>query len=710
MEGDLNKAIDLSNEALDLALKSNDQDAIAFAAYQHAENYAYEKGDFMMALKILENVYQNFDETVTLKNLGSVFKTFGFVHSQLGNDTLGLTFYERSLETLENMRNTPDDHHRLGRVSALYGDMGLTNTLNVKEEIGNSLLRMGRMIDAEGLFKEYLITANENTLPDYVAAGHENLGLIYQKQGKYELAIENLNAAIRQWERDNGSKRDVARLRMNLGDIFLVIEDYEQAKEQFDFAIDFTFSQKDTSNYLAAIQRRFDLLLKTNNIDLAIEEIKAAQNIAIDFGAKIRINEIDRYLANAYAADGKYEIANSYLEKALNYFEQVGNKINQAISLRDLSRNNLKLKNYVMALDLANQSKSLAILNNQNSLVSNLDFLIHNIYSQLGDYEKALASYVSYHKNESDILSANAQKLLKEEQVRQNVNEYKSEKEAATLRAELLQSQNMMYIGLAISLLSLLILGSYLYNQMRNSRKIISKRNEVLADLMATKDKFFSIIAHDIRSPLIALGSVGEQMDYYVEKSNTHKMKLLSQKVGRTANHLSALLDNLLNWALLQRGVFPHKPESISIRDLVDENVKMFSLNSELKNIKIINKITESIIVTADNAGLNTIIRNLLSNALKFTPRDGEIEINCEAKKHHVILNIRDNGIGMEESKMEKLFQLKPSRDMGTEGEKGTGLGLMLCKELVELNNGEIRVESVINEGSKFILQLPNAA
>ena len=608
------------------------------------------------------------------------------------------------------MRRAPDHHHRLGRISALYGDMGLTNTLNVKDEIGSLLLRMGRMKDAEDLFNEILISAKENSLPDYIAAGHENLGLAYQKQGKYELAIENLNAAIRQWEKDEGAKRDVARLRMSLGDIFLETEDYDQAKEQFDFAIDYTLSQNDTSNYLAAIQRRFDLLFKTNKIELAIEEIEAVQNMAANFGATNRINEIDRYLANAYAADSKYELSNVYLEKALSYFQEAGNKINEAITMRDLSRNHFKLKNYQIALELANQSKSLATSNNQFSLVSNLDFLMHEIYSELGDYEQALLLYTSYHRNETDILSTDAQKLLKEEQVRQNVNEFKSEKEAATLKAELLQSQNMLYIGLAISFLSLLILGSYFYNQVRKSRRIISKRNEELADLMKTKDKFFSIIAHDIRSPLVALGSVGEQMGYYVERSNTEKMKSLSHKVGRTANHLSALLDNLLNWALLQRGVLPNNPESILIRDLVEENLKMFSLNSELKNIKIINKTTEDIAVTADYAGLNTVVRNLLSNALKFTPRDGEIIINCEASKHHVNLSIRDNGIGMEDKKVQNLFQLTPSRDKGTEGEKGTGLGLMLCKELIELNNGEISVESVKNKGSNFIIQLPKAA
>ncbi|MBK9487859.1 MAG: HAMP domain-containing histidine kinase [Haliscomenobacter sp.] len=273
----------------------------------------------------------------------------------------------------------------------------------------------------------------------------------------------------------------------------------------------------------------------------------------------------------------------------------------------------------------------------------------------------------------------------------------------------MLSTRNRLYLALALALLGIILIGSYLFLQLRKTQKELRAQNQKLQQLNATKDKFFGIIAHDIRSPIIALDGVGEQMAL-PGKQRPEKLALLAERVDKTAKQLTALLDNLLNWALLQQGVIPYRPAPLNIHQGQHRSVDYVPDQCPGKNIQLESQIPETLEAYADASTLHAILRNLLSNAIKFTPPGGTVSISTEVNEDKVFIKVNDTGTGISAEKLEKLFLIDKSSEKGTAGERGTGLGLMLVKEFVELNKGKVQVESKINEGSRFIVSLPKAA
>jgi signal transduction histidine kinase len=227
-----------------------------------------------------------------------------------------------------------------------------------------------------------------------------------------------------------------------------------------------------------------------------------------------------------------------------------------------------------------------------------------------------------------------------------------------------------------------------------------------LAELNASKDKFFSIIAHDLKSPFNGFLGLTHLME--VQDLSVDKMKEYSKIINESANNLYKLLENLLTWARMQKGIIDFKPEIYSLSNIVSKNITFFNENAKQKNIDVISLISEQICVYADLPMINTVIRNFISNAIKFTRKDGKIVIKADEKEKEILFCVNDSGIGMTSEVIGKLFKLdeKVSRS-GTEGETSTGLGLLLCKEFIERHKGKIWAESVHGNGSSFFFSLP---
>ncbi len=224
-----------------------------------------------------------------------------------------------------------------------------------------------------------------------------------------------------------------------------------------------------------------------------------------------------------------------------------------------------------------------------------------------------------------------------------------------------------------------------------------------------TKDKFISIIAHDLKNPFNAMLNFSEILHENFENFDTHEKKKLINHIHQAHHSTYKLLENLLEWSKIQSGNFEFKPEQIKLNLLTEETMKQLRLSAENKAINMINKVEKNIMVNADKNMVSTIIRNLISNAIKFTPKGGEINIYSKVNGDKFVeITVEDNGKGMNADTLGKLFQIDQTISIkGTEGETGTGLGLILCKEFIEKHDGTIRVESEIEKGSKFIFTLP---
>ena len=246
-------------------------------------------------------------------------------------------------------------------------------------------------------------------------------------------------------------------------------------------------------------------------------------------------------------------------------------------------------------------------------------------------------------------------------------------------------------------------------NERKRFEEKLSKKNEELIKANAEKDKFFSIIAHDLKGPFQGFIGLTQLMSESLSNISMDEMQEITQSMKVTAKNLYELLDNLLNWALIKRGHKRFNPEKIRLNALVKGVVEIVSTQLDLKRIILNNNTNASIDVLVDRESVKTILRNILSNAIKFTPEGGEITVNSIKRTSGFIdVSIKDSGIGMPESISEKLFKLdqKVSR-LGTNKEPSTGLGLILCKELVEKHGGKIWVNSQEGEGSEFVFSLP---
>ncbi len=236
----------------------------------------------------------------------------------------------------------------------------------------------------------------------------------------------------------------------------------------------------------------------------------------------------------------------------------------------------------------------------------------------------------------------------------------------------------------------------------------IKKYADELKQLNQTKDKFFSIIAHDLKNPFITiLGFSDLLLSDYAELSDEEKLFYVGE-MKKSAEVSHNLLQNLLQWSRSQTGRIDFNPQKLDLHELVNANFLLLEMTAEKKRIQLLHKIAGQQYVYADKDMIDTVIRNLLTNAIKFSNRDSVINVNAAAKGDFTEIEVVDSGIGMDKKTIESLFRLDATHSSsGTENESGTGLGLILCKEFVEKNSGTIRVESEHGKGSKFIFTLP---
>jgi signal transduction histidine kinase len=226
--------------------------------------------------------------------------------------------------------------------------------------------------------------------------------------------------------------------------------------------------------------------------------------------------------------------------------------------------------------------------------------------------------------------------------------------------------------------------------------------------LNASKDKFFSIIAHDLKAPFNSLLGFSEVLINKIQKNDFDQVKKFAHLIHTVSKQSYALLNNLLDWSLSRTDGMKFNPMKINLNELLNANIKYFKSIVQDKKITIDSTIKNDIEIFADRNMLNTILRNLVSNAIKYTPQDGVITISACTSNNELIISIMDTGIGIEAEIIKKLFKIEESvSTKGLNNENGTGLGLLLCKDFVEKHKGKIWVESEVGKGSTFSFTLP---
>lgn len=238
--------------------------------------------------------------------------------------------------------------------------------------------------------------------------------------------------------------------------------------------------------------------------------------------------------------------------------------------------------------------------------------------------------------------------------------------------------------------------------------KKLAESEQKLKELNFSKDRFFSIISHDLKNSFTAILGLSRLLSSDNYNSNAESVKETSGLIYTSSQKLYSLLENLLEWAKLQRDEIKFGPSKFNIFDVTEDIIGLFKLKLSQKNITVENNIERETIIDADQNMIKTVIRNLLSNAINFTRQNGTIKLSSAKVNGMIETSVADNGIGIAHENVSKLFKIDEKFiNENTDGERGTGLGLILCKEFVEKNGGKIRVSSEIGKGSVFTFALP---
>jgi len=301
----------------------------------------------------------------------------------------------------------------------------------------------------------------------------------------------------------------------------------------------------------------------------------------------------------------------------------------------------------------------------------------------------------------SRIKQLNNQKTLLEKSVKEKTIELQEKNDVLIKQSEELNKSNNLLEERQLQIEKQRL-------ELLSQKEELIEMNSELHELNASKDKFFSIIAHDLKNPFNAIIGFSGILKEGIKTSDNEAIKKYACMINTSAVQTFRLLENLLDWANSQHGKILFSPVSINFNELLDEEFNVLNDLANGKNIELKSICSGNLIIIADKNMVKTILRNLISNAIKFTHKNGRVEVNTITNNNYVEISIKDNGIGMTKETMAKLFRIDANLSKpGTENEKGTGLGLFLCKEFVEKHGGKIWVESENGNGSTFKFTLP---
>jgi signal transduction histidine kinase len=351
--------------------------------------------------------------------------------------------------------------------------------------------------------------------------------------------------------------------------------------------------------------------------------------------------------------------------------------------------------------------------------------ILAKIYEKTGDYRAALEHtkrHIQYAnsmalKEKYDQI-ANLEKRYESEKKEREIERLAAQQQITLIR--LRKNKQLKELGIAgvalLLLLAFLIWLKYLDKKKTNivleeKNKVIVQSEHELRVLNASKNKFFSIIAHDLKNPLHTVLGYADLLNKEYDRFGDEDRRKFAHHIYQSTNNIFRLLQNLLEWSRTQTGRMNFSPAIVEYQRLLDNSLNVLKALADQKNIVIKTGNDPELKIFADPFMIETVLRNLINNAIKFTPEGGQIEVSAKKADGQVVVSVSDTGIGISEEETQNLFRIDSKvKRKGTNNEEGTGLGLILCHEFVSRHHGKIWVESTPGKGSEFIFSIPAKA
>jgi signal transduction histidine kinase len=539
---------------------------------------------------------------------------------------------------------------------------------------------------------------------------YNNIAVVYKDWGNYPLSLKYFFEAFQ--------ITPTARVAQNIGKTYALMKERAKAKEYLlkSLALYDQDNEPDNTGVAYVNEELGNLYSLAGNSDSAVYYLNKALRINERAQHKNGIAQDHYYFGLHYKNNNKWSQVLKEAEMAVNLHREGNERQGIAESTLLLAEALFKLRQFDKALTHSlqglNLSKEIKVKEPQKGYLE----LLAAIYASQKDFSKAY----SY----SQQLNVLKDSINNEAKIRQVANmealyeNDKKEKELALVRAEKLTADaqlreeetkaTLLIAGLGLVTL-LLLAGIFFYLALKRNKRTLQTKNEELRQLNQTKDRFFAIVGHDLRGPITSFSGINDLLNWYISKNDMEQVKAFGGKITQSVRQLDTLLNNLLNWAMSQTDAVPYKPEPLQLNQLTKECYGYFQHSLEVKQVTLTDETPDDFFVYADKNALASVLRNLVSNAIKFTPPKGSIKIMAKLTGDLVWIEVSDTGVGLSEAKLKTIFSLSENKTTsGTSGEKGTGLGLVLCADYVALNKGTIKVESKEGEGTTFSFSIPS--
>ncbi|PKQ61610.1 hypothetical protein BZG02_15615 [Labilibaculum filiforme] len=649
-----NKLVDLNNEI-----------AITYGIVSIDSSLVYSKKAKVLAEK---NNYNH--------GLATSYSYIGRASAQIGEMKIALENYDLALEKFVIEKDS-------------------LNILDTYRGISYAVSYTGNQLASLDYSKKALDLAEKLKDTISISSLYNNIASIYKKLDNYESSIHYFKKSL-EIGKNYDSPESVAITYSNLGVLKVDREKYKDAAVDYQKVTEILPQIKNSYTVAYLYLSLAGYYTGINEFELSRQHLAKADQLC-------RKDNYQHILARVYRQYGELYLKEKQFQKSIQYFDK-GMHISQGIGVSEEYPRIYKMR--------------------------------AEAYAQLGQYPKAYQSLQKANVAIDSLKSKKASNFLKEFEAQKAKEELNEQKLKLALKEQQTENETIkirnrfvMAVGTIILLLVVISLIMYFlfkigktntllkaqHQQIKEQKQLLEESilnlkhsEENLKKLNATKDKFFSIIAHDLKSPFSAiLGFNDELVQHYNEYNDKERLEMIHE-VGDASQSAYSLLENLLTWSRSQRGFIQLKKEAYRIRQLIDESIAPNLAAANLKQIHVINSIDENLCVWADKETIKIVILNLFNNAIKYSNKGGVIYLTSQLNKDMLEICIRDTGIGMSEQIMNGLFKIEENvQREGTQEEKGTGLGLILCQDFVQENNGQIWAKSKVAVGSEMYFSLP---
>jgi signal transduction histidine kinase len=552
-----------------------------------------------------------------------------------------------------------------------YKGLDIANKYGISEQAGYAHLNLANLY----IYQEHAALAFENTIEaEAIAEKTQNklmLAYVYLYNGRIHSLKGDLDTALLCYQKSLSLRQELNQIPEEatcykyIGDIYFQKGNFLTAITNYNLSLEKVDKKNDKDLHANILIKKSLILVKENKLKEASALAHESLDIASQIGANMSIRDALQVLVTISLKTQDYKTASCYQQRVIQY--------NDSLFSKQLSE-----KIFFLEYQMEKQQKDIKIdLLNKDNAIKELKIKRINIISVTLTLILVLLGSVF----------AISLVLLKQRRD----------------HARLLELQNQEIINQRNSI----------EEQNHKLTEAISKlenSEEELKKMVHTKDRLFSIIAHDLRNPFTALAGLTEVLHLSVHKMGTAEIAEFASMINESSYKLLSLIENLLQWSKSQTGTLKYVPIVFSLKSLADDVIKIYLTQAEAKGIILKNDIPEYISVYADHETFAIIIRNLVSNGIKYTEKGGSVSLTAKQDSENTVIFVSDTGVGMSPEILDKLFRIEESfTTEGTSNEAGTGLGLVICKEFTEINGGTISVESISGKGTTFSVTLPTA-